>query len=92
MEGDSWAQVPVLEPGLLVSAEMKGRITADGSMLSMRRTGPRLSVETKRCIYRGWWRAPHVADLSAAFGRDEEAHLPRAVAAAFLDGLVLTPI
>jgi hypothetical protein len=83
---------PVSELGLLVSAEMKGRTTAGGSMLSTRWTGPLLSAETKRCIYRGWWRAPHAADWCAAFGRDEEAHLPRAVAAAFLDGLVLTPV
>jgi hypothetical protein len=71
---------PASEPGLSVSAEMTGRTTAGGSMLFMRRTGPLLSVETKRRIYRGRWHAPHTADLCAAFGRDGEAHLPWAMA------------
>jgi hypothetical protein len=43
-------------------------------------TGLLLLAETKRRIYRGRWRALHAADWSSAFGGDEEAHLPRAVA------------
>jgi hypothetical protein len=31
-------------------------------------------AETKRCIYRGRWRAPHAADWSSAFGGGEETH------------------
>jgi hypothetical protein len=61
MEDDSWAWAPVLETGLLVSAEVKRRTTAGGSMLFMQRTGLLLSTETKRHIYRGRWRAPHAA-------------------------------
>jgi hypothetical protein len=76
-EGDSCARAPASEPGLLVSAEMKERTTAGGSMLFTRQTGPLLSAKAKRRIYRGRWRAPHAVDWSAAFGRDEEAHLPR---------------
>jgi hypothetical protein len=60
--------------------DVKGRTTVGGSMLFTRWTVPLLSAGTKRRIYRGRWCAPHVADWSAAFGRDEEAHLPRAVA------------
>jgi hypothetical protein len=61
MEDDSWAQAPVLETGLLVSAEVKRRTTAGGSILFTQRTGLLLSAETKRRIYRGRWLAPHAA-------------------------------
>jgi hypothetical protein len=61
-EGDSWARAPMSEPGLLVSAGVKRRTTAGGSMLFMRRTGPLLSAETKGRICRGRWRAPHAVD------------------------------
>jgi hypothetical protein len=86
MEDDSWPRAPMLETGPLLSVEMKRRTTVGGSMLFTRQTGPLPSAETKRRIYRGWWRAPHAADWSAAFGGDEEAHLPRAVACSSLDG------
>jgi hypothetical protein len=61
MEDDSWAWAPVPETGLLVSAEVKRRTTTSGSMLFTQRTGLLLSAETKRRIYRGRWRAPHMA-------------------------------
>jgi hypothetical protein len=61
MEDDLWARPPVLVTGLLVSAEVKRRTTAGGSMLFTQRTGLLLSMETKRHIYHGWWCAPHAA-------------------------------
>jgi hypothetical protein len=80
MEDDSWAWDLVPETGSLLSVEMKRRTTAGGSMLFTWRTGPLPSAETKRRIYHGRWRAFHAADWSAAFDRNEEAYLLRAVA------------
>jgi hypothetical protein len=57
-----------------------------GGVHLTRWTGPLLSAETERHIYRGRWRAPHAADWSAAFGGDGEAHLPRVVACSSCGG------
>jgi hypothetical protein len=72
--------------GPLPRPRRRGAFTAGGGVLLTRRTGLLSSAETKRRIYRGQWRAPHAAEWSAAFGGDEEAHLPRAVVCSSLGG------
>jgi hypothetical protein len=47
-EGDSWAQAPVSESGLLVSTEAKRYTTTGSGVLLTRQTGPLLLVEVKR--------------------------------------------
>jgi hypothetical protein len=65
MEDDSWAQAPMLETSLLLSAEIKRHTTAGGSMLFTRWTGPLPLAETKRRIYRRRWRDPHAVGWSS---------------------------
>jgi hypothetical protein len=79
MKDDSWAQGPVSETGLLVSAEVKRRTTADGGVLLTRRFAFSAHGDRRpRSMTRG--PGPPCQGLGHCFWRRWRGALPQTVA------------
>jgi hypothetical protein len=86
MEDDSWAWAPVSETGLLVSAEVKRRTTADGGVLLTRRFAFSAHEDRRpRSMTHG--PGPPCQRLGRCFRRRRRGALPQIVACSSRGGL-----